>query len=81
MIDSGNGSVKRQSSVIQPERGGHDRPLQKELSNNWEIRVSGAPGNVGKEREYTYTQTFSLRRKNLCDLIFSGNLKETAGYL
>ena len=80
-IDSGNDSVKRQSSVIQPERGGHDRPLQKELSNNRWIRVSGAPGNVGKEREYTYTQTFSLRRKNLCDLIFSGNLKETAGYL
>ena len=50
-IDSGNDSVKRQSSVIQPERGGHDRPLQKELSNNRWIRVSGAPGNVGKERE------------------------------
>ena len=29
VIDSGNDSVKRQSSVIQPERGGHDRPLQK----------------------------------------------------
>ena len=51
-IDSGNDSVKRQSSVIQPERGGHARPLQKELSNNRWIRVSGAPGNVDKEREY-----------------------------